>query len=628
MAIDIQGHYAYIGNGRSFQILDITNLTAPVIVGEYVTSALIYDVRLRGDSVAFVCTWDGFLIFDVSNPTVPVKLSEIPLWGGNRVIPTDSFAYVASGLRLSIVDITDLRNPYIRSQAAGDEGGGFRDELALYNGRYLYLGDPDVGIIYPYDCSNPDNLQELPNLNIGWYSFSVSDRYSWLLVGTSNLKVYSLINPASPSLIDTLKAGTLFTSISVSDYSENYPYDVVFTTTQNGWLYTFDISSYPPHVVDSLFIPQIAGNRASFPLRVRDKVGISSPIGFALVDAQNPYTLQSGSVFISGGEGPSNIAVQGNYAYLANGVTGLAILDITNPTQPVRVGSLLFDGASIGAVAVEGSNAYVVGTYGYGFWTVDVSNPRIPVQMSWIPMGNPSWKPGLSIAVEKNRAYVALSDSGIVIIDVTNPAAPSRLGIYPRSVLSLAARDSLLFLSGMSILNVSDPKHVSQVSQLQIPSYAIVVDSTFAYNGGIVDTGLTVVDISNPSHPSVLSAIGMWLNGSNITDMALSGGYVYLSGNSLLYAVDVSKPQILRIVGSCNPIYSWGVAAQDRFVYLSESIDGLQIFENKLISHQQHYSFEAGWNLISVPAFPGGESSGAKNLLIPFSTSSAFTYET
>ena len=46
------------------------------------------------------------MIFDVPNPTASEKLSEIALWGGDRVVPTDSFAYVASGGLLNVIDIT------------------------------------------------------------------------------------------------------------------------------------------------------------------------------------------------------------------------------------------------------------------------------------------------------------------------------------------------------------------------------------------------------------------------------------------------------------------------------------------------------------------------------------------
>ncbi len=630
MGLDIQGNYAYIGNGRSFQILDITDINAPKIVGEYVTSATIYDVRLKGDSVAFVCNWDGFLIFDVSNPTAPQKLSELSLWGGNRVIPADSFAYVASGGILSIVDITDLRNPYIRSQAAGDFGEGDPDEMAIYDNRYIYLGDSGWRYaIFAYDCSDPDNLRELPDINIYWNSFAVCENQPRLLVGTDWLKDYILVDPANPALIESVSVGSNISVLTVTHRTSGTPSDLVITGGYNGWLHTVGIDSFPALVLDSIYVPQIVNQYITSVVESQGKIGIAADIWAEFASDQNPYGLQSGSGLLTAGLGPVDVAVQGNYAYLANGGAGFAILDISNPTHPIRAGALHFDGVDITAVAVQGSYAYVVGGYGHGFWTVDVSNPHAPKQTGFLPIaGSSQWHPGL--AIDNNRAYVALDNSGVVAIDISNPAAPSGLATYPQPALNLAARDSLLFLSGMSILNVSDPQHITQVSQLNIPSFAIAVDSTFAYNGGIADTGLTVVDISNPSQPAVLSTIGMWLNGSNIIDMALSGRYLYLSGNYIIYALDVSNPHLVQIVGSCSPISSLGVAARDRFVYLSEGLDGLQIFENELvhISHQQPYSFNAGWNMISIASLPNGNRTVLKDTLFPSSISSAFTYET
>ena len=52
------------------------------------------------------------------------------------------------------------------------------------------------------------------------------------------------------------------------------------------------------------------------------------------------------------------MAVAGNYAYVADEVAGLQVIDISNPANPQRVGGYDTAGGAAG-VAVAGNYAYV-----------------------------------------------------------------------------------------------------------------------------------------------------------------------------------------------------------------------------------------------------------------------------
>ncbi len=55
---------------------------------------------------------------------------------------------------------------------------------------------------------------------------------------------------------------------------------------------------------------------------------------------------------------PMDVAVSGTYAYVADGASGLQVIDITNPASPQIVGSVDTPGYAMG-VAVSGTYAYV-----------------------------------------------------------------------------------------------------------------------------------------------------------------------------------------------------------------------------------------------------------------------------
>ncbi len=57
------------------------------------------------------------------------------------------------------------------------------------------------------------------------------------------------------------------------------------------------------------------------------------------------------------------MAVSGNYAYVADGLAGLQVIDVSNPANPQRVGGYDTSGYAHG-VAVSGNYAYVADDYG------------------------------------------------------------------------------------------------------------------------------------------------------------------------------------------------------------------------------------------------------------------------
>ena len=96
-----------------------------------------------------------------------------------------------------------------------------------------------------------------------------------------------------------------------------------------------------------------------------------------------------------------DVQVAGNRAYLALGYGGLAILDVSNPAAPVRLGGYDTSGEARG-VAVSGSVAYVADNTA-GLQIIDVSNPANPVRLGSYNTGGQAF----GVAVSGTIAYVA-----------------------------------------------------------------------------------------------------------------------------------------------------------------------------------------------------------------------------
>ena len=123
----------------------------------------------------------------------------------------------------------------------------------------------------------------------------------------------------------------------------------------------------------------------------------------------------------------NGVAVSGNYVYVTIGKAGLAVIDVSNPANPQRVGGCDTSGSACG-VAVSGNYAYVADDEA-GLQVIDVSNPANPQRVG----GYDTSGYARGVAVSGHYAYVADDEAGLQVIDVSNPANPQRVGGYDTS---------------------------------------------------------------------------------------------------------------------------------------------------------------------------------------------------
>jgi len=115
-----------------------------------------------------------------------------------------------------------------------------------------------------------------------------------------------------------------------------------------------------------------------------------------------------------------DVVVAGSYAYVADGVSGLEVIEVSNPANTVEVGHCDTPGSSVG-LGVAGGYAYVADWNG-GLRLVNVSNPASPVEVAY-------WDtPGNAKSVAGGNGYVYLGSSGwglMVFPEVPLPGAIS-----------------------------------------------------------------------------------------------------------------------------------------------------------------------------------------------------------
>ncbi len=266
-----------------------------------------------------------------------------------------------------------------------------------------------------------------------------------------------------------------------------------------------------------------------------------------LTGSANFYTAPTVSIYETPGEA-RGIAVLGRYAYVADGLFGLRVIDVGDAANPVEVGFYDTPGQALG-VAVEGGYAYVTDYYS-GLRVVDVGDPDNPVEVG----NSDTLGAAQSVAVSGGYAYVTDFSAGLRVVDVSDPANPAEVGFYGMPfAYGIVISDTYAYVansdSGLRVVDISDPTHPIEVGAYDTPGAALGVAVSGGYAYVADDTrGLRVVDVSDPSNPIETDWIG---TPGNANSVVVSAGYAYVGdGLGELSVVDVSNPQKLIKIAS------------------------------------------------------------------------------
>jgi uncharacterized membrane protein len=262
------------------------------------------------------------------------------------------------------------------------------------------------------------------------------------------------------------------------------------------------------------------------------------------------------------------VVVSGDTAYVASGSSGLHLLDVSDPVNPVEIG--LFDSpGEAGGVLADGSA---------GLRIVDVMDPADPSELGFYETpGRP-----VELFVSENYAYMAEYNEGVLILDVSNPITPTLAGTYQYSTTGYAndvfVQDDYAYVAdwtgGLRIVDVSDPANPVEVSvYADLPNvWQVFVAGDYAYVVEVVVNQpywLHIIDISDPAVPTETGAIETadW-----IWEVFVEGDYAYIANyDAGLSIVDVSDPANPVEVGSYSAPDVLDVIARGDYAYVASS---------------------------------------------------------
>ncbi|MCW5551615.1 MAG: hypothetical protein KIS67_05540 [Verrucomicrobiae bacterium] len=551
-AVTVAGGYAYVAAGGVY-IFDTSQLSNLAPVGIYATPDA-RDVVVVGQH-AYVADWEtGLQIVDVSNPAYPRRVGECSINGrARRLVVRDNYAYVASapiwdgqsnqGGGLQVIDVSDPTQPrvvgehtYFNSPCVWCVGCAY--DVAV-KGNYAFLAEEESqlirgeprGTLAAFDISDPTfpwlvTSFDTSSSRAGSVTISGNHAYVGNYNSESGLLILDISNPTAPTQVggyatfDTVRDVAV---VGTHAYLAKYP-------DQSGdgvGVEVLDVSD-PANPVRLGGIGNVWPNFFGRVLAVaEDRLHVAAYSGYWIFDLANPAQPQLAAEYDTAGGG-KEVIVSGDIAFLIEGRVGLHTFDISNPSQPVRVGGFRTTG-SPGAVAVHQGRAFLT-EYGsvvknaesrVRLQVLDVANPAQPSRLGGCDLGiDGGW--GARLAVLGGYAYVASGAQGLHVTDVNDPANPVLVGQYSSdwSVLNVAASQTHVYLIGhredpstgqqrrLEVLDVSVPTNPHRIGTYDLPGYAyhlsVLGQQVYSTSG---PDGFQVIDVSDPTAPQRIGGV-------------------------------------------------------------------------------------------------------------------------
>ncbi len=530
----------------SFCISGLTSASEPIVA--YESSILwggCYNVAVYGDYALYVKSY-GLEIADITDPSNPALVSNLVLAGECRDLAiSGDIAYVAhSESGVHIVDISDPAAPsHIGSYSTLERC----IIIEVHNDLLYYcVGNGDVQIVDVADPANPQYVTTIytPDEVRG---FAFEGAYVFITEGPSGLEVYDISTPSAPILVGSFDgtAGGIdasYRSIAISgDYAfiADYAYS---TESHPGGFQVLNISDptdiyretiYPIHLLYDLVL---VGNTVYISTQT---TGLHS---FDVSDPVNPVLLDN----VTETEYVKYLAPHDSYLLSASSVNN--IYDISDPVNI----DIVYEDPMLSqncGLSLYGNYAYI-SHFNSGLTVVDITDPLYPEAVANYPTTTRT-----NYLREHNDLLYVTSSDGLRIYDLVNPAAPVEIGFAADTDTSSLEEVTIVgdyaYITGcpndMCIFDISDPYNPTLeavYSPTVVPDYSkrvenVAVHDSYAYISNSNTYDLFIVDVSDPTAPV---GVGSYTLPFCPVKTTFVSGYALVSGFLHTEILDISDP--------------------------------------------------------------------------------------
>jgi hypothetical protein len=326
-------------------------------------------------------------------------------------------------------------------------------------------------------------------------------------------------------------------------------------------------------------------------------------------------------------QGAYDIQMVGNLAYIVSGGSGLRIVDLTDPANPVEIGrGTWYDWSSpFGGVYVIGNRAYVATIYGCSAF--DISDPTQPVEIArW-------WedRTQYDIFVHDTIAIIQMDDESLVerpvVADISDLENVQQIGDFGyRCLWPIGMAQDYLYMAnpegGMLVFDISTPSQPMEVAQVDTMMSAGngIIAGDYIYLG-TAGYGVRIIDISSPLQPIEVASCDSGECGAG----SVTEGHLVICKYDYLDIWNVADPlhpvlegvfpfpaSFAAVAGSGNLICLgyWNNPLSVAVVDISNPAAPIQVSSFGLVGSLGFMKTNGTTGYLAGAAFPGSEGAG------------------
>jgi hypothetical protein len=234
---------------------------------------------------------------------------------------------------------------------------------------------------------------------------------------------------------------------------------------------------------------------------------------------------------------------------LLTGGNGIQMWNIANPSQPVQLSEIPY---AIGDFSIVDTFLYFVGND--TFFAYSFANPASPRRIGFCVDS------GYVTTATRSTAVLIQPNDVLGFVDVSDPAHPHQVGIWPAWPLAATARGNLCcaafadpsnqFRSWFLTLDISNPASPRQIARLDsVCGFDIFLSETLAFVSGRDDAyeEFCIVNIADSTRPRRMGACPVWNDNWGVwADLRHNRAYIASepSGLAVVDITDLNAPHV------------------------------------------------------------------------------------
>ncbi|MCY1017910.1 LVIVD repeat-containing protein [Pyxidicoccus sp. MSG2] len=283
---------------------------------------------------------------------------------------------------------------------------------------------------------------------------------------------------------------------------------------------------------------------------------------YDLADRTSPRLVKS--IFFPGDSYWNGVWAKDDALYVASGVRGVLVFDISNPAAPAFLRAVPGNGyLNAHTLYVDGNRLYSMSAAPTPQTLIfDVTDAKQPVLLN--RHQDPSVDPTVATfphdaTAQGDRLYVNHWRAGLLILDVSDPLNVVKLGqyTYPRATshthrVGVFKGRVIAFEGGedwgahLRVLDITDPANVERIGEygltpgVSIHNMELKGDRLYLSH---YQHGVRVLDVSKPKHPKEVAYYQTWREGDRARGNMFHDGAIGMRvpGDGYVYVVDTSR---------------------------------------------------------------------------------------